>query len=189
MSHEKKWECEQAIPVARHLYDRLNRVAKEICFAGSLRRQSPLVGDIELLYIPVFVEEDDPDDMFGTKEINLTDREIEAMISERVLEKRLSSSGKQIYGSKNKLLRHMESGIPVDLFAATEECWFNMLVCRTGPSQSNIRLCTEAQKRGLKWNPYGPGFTCQSTGRVIPVESEKEVFDIVGMEFVPPEYR
>lgn len=37
-----------------------------------------------------------------------------------------------MYGSKNKLMRHRASGIPVDLFSATTANWFNYLVCRTG---------------------------------------------------------
>jgi hypothetical protein len=46
------------------------------------------------------------------------------MVAGGILERRLNALGHETYGPKYKLMRHA-SGIPVDLFAATEESWFN----------------------------------------------------------------
>jgi len=43
-------------------------------------------------------------------------------------------------GPLNKLAVYVGSGIPVDLFATTEECWFNALVCRTGSAETNVKI-------------------------------------------------
>ncbi|MGN6643580.1 MAG: hypothetical protein ACTHKU_11340, partial [Verrucomicrobiota bacterium] len=85
------------------------------------------------------------------------------------------------------LMRHKETGLPVDLFAATPENWFNYLVCRTGPADSNTRICMAAQARGWKWNPYGVGFS--RGDEIQAVASEEEVFAFVGLPFEKPEGR
>jgi DNA polymerase/3'-5' exonuclease PolX len=148
------------------------------------------VGDVEILYIPRF--EDRRRDMFALSPANLADEAIEALLLTGVLRKRPSKTKTFAWGVKNKLALH-RSGIPVDLFAATPENWFNYLVCRTGPADSNTRIAMEAQKRGWKWNPYGNGF---SRGGVLAgppeehvVRSERDVFEFVGLPYAEPEER
>ena len=85
-------------------------------------------------------------------------------------------------------MRHVPSGIPVDLFATTEACWFNYLVCRTGGADNNLAICFAAQRAGWKWTPYGPGFT-RGSGEVHLVRSEREVFEFVGLPYLEPEQR
>jgi DNA polymerase/3'-5' exonuclease PolX len=85
-------------------------------------------------------------------------------------------------------MRHVASGIPADLFAATRENWWNYLVCRTGPADSNMRICMGAQARGWKWNPYGAGFS-DPEGNVRVMDSERAVFDFVGLPYREPEAR
>jgi DNA polymerase/3'-5' exonuclease PolX len=86
-------------------------------------------------------------------------------------------------------MRHVASGIPVDLFAATEENWFNYLVCRTGPAELNQRIAGEAKRIGWKWHPYGLGFTALDNGQESRVECEQDVFDFVGIPYAEPEDR
>ncbi len=84
-----------------------------------------------------------------------------------------------MWGEKNKLAVHVASGVPVDLFAATEANWFNYLVCRTGPGESNIAIASAAKAMGWQWHPYGTGFSrpvgLGTEGRA--VASEREVFE------------
>lgn len=141
------------------------------------------MGDVEILYISRMGERQA--DMFSTEWVSLADEEIERMLAEGVLVKRLSKIGGPAWGKKNKLAVH-RSGVPVDLFQTTAESWWNYLVCRTGPADSNTRIASEAQRQGHKWNPYGAGFTRLGDGGMIAMDSEEAVFSFVGLPYHPP---
>lgn len=183
MSDKPKFPRAAALDVARELCRRLKPCCDRLIVAGSLRRGKESVGDVEILFIPGTAEI--PGDLFSTDTVNLAEAEIARMLEDGTLTKRLSISGSPSWGPRNKLAVH-RSGIPVDLFTATPESWWNYLVCRTGPSESNVRIATIAQERGYQWNPYGQGFTRRSDGTVIPMESEAAVFEFVGMEAKEP---
>lgn len=173
--------------VSAELCAALKPVCDRLIVAGSLRRLKPTVGDVEILYIGKTKVRQDPGDMFSNITVNLADETISALEKAGVLERRKNVNGSQMYGPKNKLMRHRASGLPVDLFAATPENWWNYLVCRTGPADSNKRICMAAQERGWKWNPYGAGFS--RAGEIRTMESEAEVFAFVGLPYLQPEDR
>jgi DNA polymerase/3'-5' exonuclease PolX len=188
MSDKPKFDAEIALGVARELCATLRPVTERLIVAGSLRRRKALVGDVEILYVPKTQEEQDG--LFDTRTVNMADATIARLESEGVLERRKNINGSEMFGEKNKLMRHRGSGVPVDLFAATAENWWNYLVCRTGPADSNTRICMAAQARGWKWNPYGVGFSRPSTvtapGEERRMESERDVFEFVGLPFSEP---
>jgi len=173
--------------VAAELCAALKPVCEKLVVAGSLRRRKPTVGDVEILYIGKTEVRQDPADMFASITVNLADEAIAAFVKSYVLERRKNVNGSEMYGPKNKLMRHLATGLPVDMFAATAENWNNYLVCRTGPADSNTRICMAAQERGWKWNPYGAGFS--RDGEIRPMTSEKEVFAFVGLPYSEPEQR
>ena len=175
------------LEVAAELCRSLKASCERLIVAGSMRRRKPDVGDVEILYIGRKETRPDPTDMFAQVEVDLADEVVAALIKNGVLEPRPNVRGSNTYGPKIKLVRHRGSGMPVDLFKATEANWWNYLVCRTGPAESNTRICMAAQERGWKWNPFGPGFT--KAGEVRPMGSEREVFEFVGLPFVAPEQR
>ena len=185
---ETRYSWERARMIAAEIVNALRPACERIQIAGSIRREKPDVGDIEILYIPVMQEEPDPVDLFRSITVSLADGRIEGMERAGTLEKRLNAKGLQTYGPKNKLMRHVASGIPVDLFAATRENWYNYLVCRTGPADLNARICMAAQRRGWKWNPYGEGFS-DPDGNVRKMDSESAVFAFVGMPNLEPSRR
>jgi hypothetical protein len=55
------------------------------------------------------------------------------------LQKRASEKGTFSWGPKNKLALH-RAGIPVDLFSATEDNWWNYVVCR--PDHTRITFAS-----------------------------------------------
>ena len=142
------------------------------------------MGDVEILYIGRREDQPDPADMFARVNVNLADQVIARLEADGVIEKRTNANGSTMYGEKNKLVRHRATSMPVDLFAATEKNWWNYLVCRTGPADSNTRICMAAQARGWKWNPYGPGFSRPGEERAMG--SEREVFEFVGLPYLEP---
>ena len=95
--------------------------------------------------------------MFSCESISLADEGVASLVGQGVIAKRSSKTGTFSWGPNNKLAIHCATGMAVDLLTATEENWWNYIVRRTGPYQSNIRIASEARKRGWKWTPYGFG--------------------------------
>jgi len=184
---KRRFPRSEAVAVARELVAVLEPVCSRLVVAGSLRRGAPLVGDVEIVYVGR--KETRQVDLFNIESVDLAASCVEGLLSRGVLSKRLSKRGTPSWGQQNKLAVHVESGIPVDLFATTEECWFNYLVCRTGPANLNMRICTLAQRKGWQWNPYGPGFSRPGGSEVAAVGSEREVFEFVGLDYLRPRER
>jgi DNA polymerase/3'-5' exonuclease PolX len=183
MSDKVRYPRSDAMAVAKELCAALKPVTEKLVVAGSLRRRKPMVGDVEILFVPKMIEV--KFDLFNTLKVSAADAYLEQMLKAAVLKKRLNAKGHSMWGEKNKLAVHVSSGIPVDLFTATEENWFNYAVCRTGGAQTNVRICEAAQARGWKWNPYGPGFT-DHLGETRKVTSELDVFEFVGLKYLEP---
>ncbi len=182
--------------IAGSLANRLVVMMETLCepqrcvVAGSLRRGKRRVGDIEVLYVPR-VEVRPVESELLALPMDLVECLLKTMLEGGFLEKRVNRRGFQTWGDLIKLARHVESGIPVDFFRATQENWFNYLVCRTGPKESNEAIATAAQTRGLKWKPYGAGFywaNCEDQ-LAVPVLCEADVFRAVGLLHLPPEER
>lgn len=178
-----KWPRAAALEVARELCIRLKPFCDQLIVAGSLRRRKLEVGDVEILYVSK--QEERPLDLLATAPVSLADEEIARMLADGTLVKRPSKTGGTAWGDRNKLAIH-RSGIPVDLFRTVPESWWNYLVCRTGPADSNTRIATEAKRRGYRWNPYGIGFTKPADGTVTPMDSEAAVFAFVGLPYAEP---
>lgn len=176
-----------ALEVARQFVRFLKPRCERIIVAGSLRRRKPFVRDVEILYIGRRELVPDKGDLFGAQtSVDATERAIAVLLELGLIAKRPKSDGTFTWGPQNKLAIHVESGLPVDLFSATRETWFNYLVCRTGGAKNNVRICNAAIARGWKWNPYGEGFARTNPDERRVVTSEREVFDFVGLPYLEP---
>lgn len=183
MIDKPKYPRSAAIAAAKEILAEL--ITERVVIAGSLRRRKPLVGDIEILYIPKTETGPDPADLFSHRTLNLTDQSIQAMIQRRLIAPRENTLGSTTWGEKNKLARHLPSGIPVDFFATSPRAWHNYLVCRTGGAENNVAISTAAQKKGWSWHPYRSGFT-DDQGQFVPVHSEQDVFTLIGLPYLEP---
>jgi DNA polymerase/3'-5' exonuclease PolX len=184
-TERQRFNATYARALAGKLVGALLPFVERIEVAGSLRRRKPEVKDIELVYIPKTVEL--PVGLFGeTQKQNVTDHEIDRLIEIGILAKRQNVRGSEAWGEKNKLAVLVKTGMPVDLFATTEDAWFNYLVCRTGSAETNTRIAFIAQKRGWKWNPYGSGFTSLGSNEPYLVRSEQDVFSFLGIPYLEP---
>lgn len=188
MSDKVKFPLDDARAVAEALVFSLKDSCERIMIAGSIRREKRMVGDIEIVYIPKYERRPVPGDMFALKDTSLADLAIHRLMELSILDLRENANGHISFGDKNKLMRHIASGVPVDLFATTKENWFNYLVCRTGPADLNKEICMRAQKMGAKWNPYGCGFTDKEY-TTWPMHSEEDVFKFVGLPYSEPKDR
>ncbi len=185
----QRYPLAEAEKVAGEIVELLRPSCERIEIAGSIRRQKTSVKDIEIVYVPKVNFERDLFMVFTCIETILADKKIRSLEDQFIISRRWLSSGRGAYGRCNKLMVHCRSGIPVDLFATTEESWFNYLVCRTGPAELNRQICLEAKRRGFGWMPYGCGFRILSDGEVFPMASEKEVFDFVDIPYQEPHLR
>ncbi len=166
-------KLERAQAVAQDIAEKLSPGCQRITIAGSIRRRTPEVGDIELQCIPKIVD--------GVDQL---DKEIGNLIMLGILGLRFNKHGRRAYGPKNKLLVHKPSGIGVDVFSTTHENWWVSLVVRTGGEKTNKRIASEAIKKGLRFHAYGRGFTGRK-GEII-CRTERQVFEAVGLPYREP---
>jgi len=164
---------------ANRFLKRLESYCWRIEVAGSIRRCKSMVGDIELLCIP----------MRGYDQVDLLDWELQTLINAGLLGHRLGKTGQRIgYGPQNKFLVDFRTGMPLDVFSTTEEGWAMSLVVRTGPKELNVRLMKAARDRGMKGHAYGTGFTL-ADGSPLVCRTEEDVFAAVGWRYIPPQGR
>lgn len=164
---------------------------EEIKVVGSTRRGKAQVKDLELLYIPRIVTLPNPESLLAEDiQVSGMNHMLDKLVAEGVLTKRLNKNGTPSWGEQLRLAVHVATGLPVDFFACTRETWFNQLVCRTGGAQSNLLIAVSARAKGLKWNPFGPGFSHVKGGKPHrTVRSERDVFEIAGLPYLEPHQR
>ena len=189
MSDKREFPGPEASEIANRLVDRMEPHCHRIVVAGSIRRRKPFASDIEILYVERTEMRPSLYDMFKTAVFNHADQAIREMERDGTLKRRLNKVGNETYGELNKLMVHIASGIPVDLFATTEANFPNALAMRTGPRELNERIAVAARKKGFTWKVCGPGFASLTTGEIVTMTSEREVFKFVDMEYLEPEHR
>jgi DNA polymerase (family X) len=84
-----------------------------------------------------------------------------------------------------KALTH--TGLPVDLRIVPAEAFGNLLQHFTGSGRHNEALRTAAVKRGLHVSEYG--IADDESGDSLAFETEEEVYERLGMQWIPPELR
>lgn len=210
LAGKPKFKLDFVLPIANDLHTRLAPLCLRSCIAGSIRRQKPLVGDIEVLFIPCVTLETTEGELFP-KPLSTVTLWIEELQKNKILAPRLKRDGSQTYGSKIKLMTHVETGIPIDFFTATETNWWNNLVCRTGSREHNIKLASRALELGFGWEMMGDGFVVTNEhaalqtirrfqlgipeyavklgARIFCPQSEEEVFTFLQIPYLLPEQR
>jgi DNA polymerase (family 10) len=131
--------------------------------AGSLRRRRPTIGDLDLL-----AAVDDP-----AAVITVLDGlpEVEKVISAGT--------------DKSSII--LRDGPRVDLMVCAPEAWGTHLVHFTGSKDHNIALRGIALDRG--WSLSEKGFKVIDTGELLLDAEEADVYERLGLTWVPPELR
>jgi DNA polymerase (family X) len=78
-------------------------------------------------------------------------------------------------------------GLRFDLRVVPPECYGNLLQHFTGSKNHNIAMREEAQRRGLSISEYG--VLVEETAETITHKDEKELYEFLGYQFIPPELR
>jgi len=184
----------EAEALAEELRTLLGPVCLQIEVAGSVRRQRPDIGDIELLAIPLWQTRLD---LFGESNqppISQLETLCAELIRDGTFELRLDVNGRHAVGPKYKRLRFRGTG--VDLFTAHPDNWGLLMVIRTGPAGYSKRLVTPQRHGG--WLPghlvVKDGFVWSlaaehKPGEKVPIPNEGSLYALLGREFDQPEDR
>lgn len=164
--------------VRQHILPAMDRVE----VAGSIRRQKPIVGDIEICGIPA-------------------DRErLISLLSDVGQHIKPGVPGAVPWTPKvtAKYLRvRLEEGMNLDVFLATPDNWGGLYMMRTGSGASPDGNTFHGFIPGIfgRWKKMSGGgrmTECMPTmpdGTQLPVAEEQDFFDLLEMDFVPPQER
>jgi DNA polymerase/3'-5' exonuclease PolX len=160
--------------IAEQLKSELLPYCDRIEIAGSIRRSKPEVKDIEL----VCITKKEQASLFDLPEMMQPIKEFVDIVNkyERV---KGSAIGKYTQ-------RILPEGIKLDLFTATKDNWGLIYAIRTGSADySHYILATRWVKLGyISKNGF-----LHKDGKIIPVQEEQELFDLLKMPWIEPHKR
>lgn len=179
MSETPKRPYAQVMRVAEVLVDSLRVHCRRIEIAGSLRRKSPMCGDIEIVAIPILHT-----NLLGEP---LDTSEVDDWLAKGPLELRKN-------GNKYKQFSfewQPRMWFKVDLFLQPDPAtWPVNFLLRTGSAAFSHRMVTSASFGGYKPDAYQiRDARVWGRGGSMDLTEEIEIFDLWGMDFVLPEDR
>lgn len=189
MSQGKPIPLADGEPIARRLRTLLEPACTRIEVAGSIRRQKPLVADIEIVAI-ARIDEVDGGDLWATKvevdqlEHLLVDLSAAGVVTLRDVENHRADGTvdtSRRNGPRYKAL--VFEGLPVDLFIVRPPAdWGVIFALRTGPGDWNTRLVTDC-KRFMRRVENDQVW---DFGKRIPCPEEADFFRALGQPWVEP---
>jgi DNA polymerase (family 10) len=152
-----------ALPIAEEIVNEVNKIpgAGKTIFAGSLRRMKETIGDIDIL-----TQSDDG-------------RRVVESFTKMPFVKNILVSG----DTKGSVVSR--NGTQVDIRVVVPESYGAALQYFTGSQAHNVKLRTIAVKKGLKINEYG----LFRGNKKIAGETEVDVYEKLGLPYIPPELR
>ena len=174
------YPLDRARTLAESLVTILAPSCNRLQIAGSIRRQSPMVKDLELVALPCLQT-----NLFGEPDERSTqlDTLIDHMIVDGQLTKRLNKNNRpHAYGPRYKALVYQ--GVPVDLFIVRPPAqWGAVLAIRTGPADFSRRLVTSCRYNGLRCDG---GRLVTNDGQTVPTPTEEAFFAACGVPWTDP---
>ena len=80
-------------------------------------------------------------------------------------------------------------GIQVDMRVVQKKSFGAAWQYFTGSKEHNVRLRSRAKKLGFSINEYGVTELNKTDGKILAGKNEKDVYEAVGLEWIPPEMR
>ena len=154
-----------ALPVAREVIAHLERTtdAQDLTAAGSVRRQEPTVGDVDVICTSANAEQ-------VVAAFTAWER-AEAVLAE----------------GPTKASIWLDGGLQIDLRVLPPQLYGNLLQHFTGSREHNIQFRELAVRKNLRVSENG--IVDLSDGRTILCRTEAEVYAALGMAYIPPEMR
>lgn len=191
-------QLNEASHTAKFIESKIAAYCDRIDIAGSIRRQKPEVGDIEIVCQP---KSEESKDLFGNVEYTIRDTDFQQIVSKL---------GKVIKGKPDGRYMQIElpEGINLDLFMPEPNDYYRQLAIRTGSADYSFKVIatgwkakgwagTEAGLRKMtecleKKSPDGKSkWTCSIATPTLPPawQSEKEFFEWIGVKWIDPKLR
>jgi DNA polymerase (family 10) len=163
-AQERRMLLDEATALAEHMLEfvRSHPSTVQAEVAGSLRRQKETIGDLDLVAA-------------STDQKALADAFAEAPFVDEVL----------AHGPKKVFI--LRDGVEIDLRIVEPEAFGSLLHHFTGGQAHNIALRERAVKMGINISEYG--LAREGTGDYEPVATEEEIYQRLGLSYIPPEMR
>jgi DNA polymerase (family 10) len=87
---------------------------------------------------------------------------------------------------EKKIVRGQFYGVMIDPFWCHRSCAGAMILHATGSGEFNKLLRWYAKRQGYKLNQYG---LFMLAGKKVIRKSEEDIFEALGLDFIPPEWR
>jgi len=170
MSGDDRRPLGEATKIANEMVALLQTSETHIVVAGSVRRERATVGDIELV-----VMTDDPRHLLAR---------LDSLVISGVVNKARYGDSYR-WGEKYRGV--MLNGMRCEIFIATRSNFGYILWLRTGPGDANtfvMKRLADAQ------SPYrAVGGQWVQNGKRLIVDTETEMFRLLGMPYLPPQVR
>ena len=166
-SRSKRVILLEAINYSNHIKKDLekNPDILRIDFVGSLRRQAPTIGDLDSALL---VKKG-------------TEKGVMEFIQKQDWVENILVSGQK------KISLMTKWGLQLDVRVQDKATYGAQLQYFTGSKQHNVELRTLALEKNLSINEYG--IKNLKTGKVINCATEQELYDELGLDWIPPEMR
>lgn len=148
---------------AEQIIEKLSPYCKRIEIAGSIRREKPEVGDIEILAVP------DKDKIMDFCRVVLQWHKIKG------------------HPTGNYTQRVLHNGMKLDLFMPREEDFGRQFAIRTGSVAFSKKFAYRWVSLG--WKGVDGILTNKATGETKTFLTEEEFFEFLGMPFIHPRDR
>lgn len=176
-------------PIGGQIVHRLGLACTRVEIAGSLRRQCPLIGDIEIVAIPRFRQRT----MFAMpSQASMVDDLLDAwQVRVGAGHFRMGPNGQKL--KRFWLTTKCGEEYQVDLFLQPDPAtWGVNFLLRTGSAAFSKDMVTPKSKGGLMPSHLyvsGARVWGDNEGRAYETPEEEDVFKLYGMPFIPPEER
>ncbi len=167
-ANRERMRLGDALPYAERLITSLQRASGEaltrIEIAGSARRRVETVGDLDFV-------------ASATDAVHVMDTFVHLPEAREI----------RMHGPTRSTIL-TDAGLQVDMRIVEPECFGSLLQHSTGSKAHNIHLRELAQRKGLSISEYGIA-DAQTGERRMAAADEREVYEFLGLQPIPPELR
>lgn len=153
----------EIMPTVNEIYEKLSKLkeVEKISLAGSLRRRKETIGDVDFLVVS-----------------KKSERVMDFFVGLPDVEKVWGKGG-------TKASVRLKEGFDIDIRVVPEKSYGAALQYFTGSKDHNIAVRTIAMEKGLKLSEYG----LFKGSKMIAGKTEEEIYNALGMKWMPPEIR